>query len=209
MLYSHIDSIYTRSLITNKLEIGKYKKEEFEALKNIKWIGTEKVDGTNIRIIWKDGKLSFGGKTDNAQLPIDLINKLKEIFESKQNLFAEKFAMKEVILFGEGYGAGIQKGGVYSQTKEFVLFDVAIDEGWVSRGNVVGIAEMFNIKLVPVLIEGSLMEIVEFVKSQPKSNWNPELVIEGIVARPEVELQNRFGERVIVKIKVKDLIVKL
>ena len=46
--------------------------------------------------------------------------------------------------------------------------------------------------------------VVGFVKGHPSSVVNPNAPMEGVVGRPAVEIKNREGERVIVKIKVKD-----
>ena len=47
-----------------------------------------------------DGKLSklkFGGKTDNAQIPTNLINKLNELFLPLTPKFIELFKMKAIV----------------------------------------------------------------------------------------------------------------
>ena len=204
--YHKITNIYERDTVTNKLIVGQFREPTLEFLKDCKFIATEKVDGTNIRVHWDGTQVIFGGRTDNAQLPsglVEWLNKKFQVIEAR-NLFATKFGTKQVTLYGEGYGAGIQKGGGnYSQEKKFVMFDVLIDDTWLERGNVVGIAEMFGVDVVPIVMEGTLGEIVDFVKNNPKSTWG-DFESEGVVARPKVEVFNRFGERVIVKIKVRD-----
>jgi len=201
--YHKIETIFERDMVSNKLIEGKYKKPEFEYLASSQWIGTEKVDGTNIRIMWNGTDIKIGGKTDNAQIHKDLIARLEELFYTKKEMFIEKFGEKQVCLYGEGYGAGIQTGGVYRATKDFVLFDVLIDEYWLDRGNVQGIADMFGVDIVPIIKQGTLLELVELVKSGFKSSWG-DFTAEGIVARPMVELTNKFGERIITKIKYRD-----
>jgi hypothetical protein len=201
--YHKIETIFERDMVTNKLVEGSFRKPEFEYLANLKWIGTEKVDGTNIRIMWDGVDIKIGGKTDNAQIHKDLITRLEELFFTKKEVFIEKFGEKQVCLYGEGYGAGIQTGGRYKSTKDFVLFDVLINEYWLDRGNVQGIADMFGVDIVPIVREGTLYELVDMVKSGFKSNWG-DFVAEGIVARPVVELTNKFGERIITKIKYRD-----
>src|SRR6185437_14755742 len=45
------------------------------------WDVTEKIDGTNIRVmLGEDGTVTFGGRSDNAQLPADLLTKLFQMF---------------------------------------------------------------------------------------------------------------------------------
>lgn len=199
-------NIYERDPINNKLIEGKYREPVLEFLKDCKFIATEKVDGTNIRVHWDGKQVLFGGRTDNAQLPSGLVDWLNNKFQKieTRNLFATKFGDKLITLYGEGYGAGIQKGGgLYSQEKKFILFDVLVGDTWLERGNVIGIADMFSLEMVPLMLEGTLPEIVEYIKTKPKSTWG-DFETEGVVARPLVEFFNRFGERIIVKIKCRD-----
>ena len=68
------------------------------------------------------------------------------------------------------------------------------------------VAETFGLKVVPIVGEGTILEAVDFVKSNPKSviASNPDYDMEGVVCRPNVELRDRCGNRVIVKIKWHD-----
>lgn len=204
--YNKIYSPFVRDEVTNKLKKGEWSRPEFEYLKDQRWYGTEKIDGTNIRIIWDGKSVVLSGKTDAAQLPSDLVKILQDQFMTieKRQKFAEKFGEKQVCFYGEGYGPGIQKGGGnYRPDKGFILFDVMIDGSWLNHGNVTGIAESFGMDLVPTIIEGTLDELVVFVEGQPKSTFG-EFTLEGIVARPAFVLLNSRGERLITKIKIKD-----
>ena len=71
-----------------------------EALKDIDWEFTEKIDGTNIRIYWDGHKVNYYGRTDKAQIPSQLMNKLIELFGGNVNeeMFEQKFGEKEVML---------------------------------------------------------------------------------------------------------------
>src|SRR5215467_6984325 len=108
--YTKIQTIFKRDERRRIVE-GSYTLPEFEYLKDNIWVFTEKVDGTNIRVMWNanEHSLKFGGKTDQAQIPVTLLYRLQEIF--KESLLAEIFPETDVCLYGEGYGAKIQKGG--------------------------------------------------------------------------------------------------
>ena len=69
--YHKIKSLYERDHHTKKLIEGKYADETIEFLKDNKWEFTEKIDGTNIRILWDGHKVMFAGRTDNAQIPAE------------------------------------------------------------------------------------------------------------------------------------------
>ena len=111
--YHKIETLFERDEKTKKLIIGKFRNPTIEYLKDNTWTFTEKVDGTNIRIYWNGHNVTFGGRTDKAQIPAHLVNRLNELFNGETNaqMFEQMFGEKEVILFGEGYGHKIQKGG--------------------------------------------------------------------------------------------------
>ncbi len=184
--------------------IGEYALPEFELLKDLKWVATEKVDGTNVRIMWDGDKVRLGGKTDNAQMPLHLVEKLNELFggEVNEQLFEQTFDCGDVCLYGEGFGEKIQSGGNYGKVN-FVLFDVKIGEWWLKREDVEDIARKLCVKIVPIMFESTLDELSEKAAEGFKSNWG-EFMSEGLVARPSCELLARNGERIIVKLKHKD-----
>lgn len=200
--YHKIKTVFERNPYTHKLKEGKFSLPEFEYLQHNDWVWTEKVDGTNIRIMY-DGHLTFGGKTDNAHIPALLGNRLNELFLDKVDKLA-KLSELDVCLYGEGYGARIQKGGGnYSPSPEFVLFDVKIDDWWLQREDVADIAHELALDVVPVVGTGTLHEMVEKAKTGFASCWG-NFQAEGIVARPSTELKAHSGKRIITKVKFKD-----
>ena len=208
--YHKIETIYSRDNEgTKKLLPGVFRDPTIKFLQFNNWEWTEKVDGTNIRIYWNGHTVTFGGRTDNAQIPAPLVNRLNELFGGPVNeeIFEQCFGENEIILFGEGYGAGIQKGGgnYISNGVDFILFDVLIGDNYQSRKTVEAIAKLFNIRVVPIVGVGNLMRAVEFVQSHPNSEIAEKTrEMEGIVCRPEMELRDRCGNRIIVKIKWED-----
>lgn len=205
--YHKIDGIFERDEKTKKLIEGKWRREEIEYLKDLEWWFTEKVDGTNIRIYWDGHRVSFNGRTDKAQIPAHLTNRLIELFggESNEELFEQKFGATEVELVGEGYGIKIQNGGLYRDDVDFILFDVKIGENWQPRESVKDIAAYFGIDVVPVVCIGTIQDGIDYVKTKPMSVLGKkEAPMEGVVGRPRIELQNRVGHRAIIKIKARD-----
>jgi len=204
--YPKIPTVYARDPATSyrTMIVGEFAWPELEYLQNNIWEFTEKVDGTNIRVMFKEGVISFGGKTDNAEIPVFLMAKLNEIFLPLQPKFLELFNDAEVCLYGEGYGAKIQKGGGnYRKDQSFVLFDIRIGEWWLQRKDVVDIAMKLGLDIVPVIGEGTLHDMIAKVKTGFASIWG-DFMAEGIVARPKVELIARNGKRIITKLKHKD-----
>lgn len=210
--YHKINTIFKRDMEHGaKIIEGSFADPEVEFLKDNQWVFTEKVDGTNIRVMWNGEAVSFGGKSDNAQMPVFLLYKLQELFDGtiKKQLFIDKFGSEptQVCLYGEGYGAKIQKGGDNYKPDgvDFVLFDVKIGDWWLQRKDVEDIASHFGIKVVPILGEGTIQEAIEMIRKGFNSQLG-EFLSEGIVARPKVELKTRRGDRIITKIKTKDFL---
>lgn len=204
--YNKIETVYERDVNgTKKLIEGKFRNEAVEFLANNKWAFTEKIDGTNIRIHWDGHRITFGGRTERAQIPSHLVNKLSEMFlnNETEELFEQKFGEREVILFGEGYGIKIQNGGAYRPDVGFILFDVLIGDNYQSRESVEDVAKCFNLEIVPIVMYGTIQEAVDFVKTKPNSTIGT-AKMEGLVGRPVVEMRDRCGNRLIVKIKVCD-----
>ena len=205
--YHKIETLFKRDPKTKKLIVGEYTNETVEYLKDNVWQFTEKVDGTNIRIYWDGHRVSFGGRTDNAMIPAHLINKLNDLFggEVNEQLFEQKFGDTPVELFGEGYGPKIQTGGAYRDDVDFILFDVMIKDTYLKRESVEDIANYFGLNIVPVVLEGTIQDGIDYVMNNLTSTVAVNgAELEGVVGRPKVEVLDRLGRRVIIKIKRRD-----
>jgi ATP-dependent RNA circularization protein (DNA/RNA ligase family) len=210
--YHKIQSLYKRDK-KGKFEFNNFSRPEFEYLFKNRWVGTEKIDGTNIRIgieiINDDGffETEIRGRTDKADIPKHLKHRLDEIISNwimPHKTFDAKAGTK-IILFGEGYGNKIQKIGkkYLTDSVDFILFDVQINNWILKREDVVDIADKLGIKVVPVLFEGTLEDAV----TEVSEGFNSVIGVcpaEGLVLTPKTPLFNRKGERVITKLKTKD-----
>lgn len=207
-VYHKIETLFERDEKTFKVKPGILKNRTYGLLKS--WLWTEKIDGTNIRCIWENGKLMFGGKTDNAQIHADLIkwlyenvstDRLREIFPEENGVWTN------AVIYGEGFGAGIQKGGGdYSPTKKLVVFDVRVGSWWLSYENVCDVAAKLGLDAVPSFGEMTLEVAAEMVRGGIHSLCavHPEKMAEGLVGRPLETLFDKKGHRLITKIKTKD-----
>lgn len=205
MEYTKIPNIYKREEYgNNKLLMGQYSTDEIGYLSDSTWEWTEKVDGTNVRVMWDGYRVSFAGRTDKAQIPPKLLERLTELFggADKEELFEQNFGANPVILFGEGFGEKIQKGGGLYGPVDFILFDVYCGM-WLKRPSVEEIAQKFGIRVVPIVGFGDLVKAADFIRTHPKSMLR-DAEMEGIVCRPCVELSDRRGNRIIVKVKCRD-----
>ena len=205
--YNKIETLWKRDMEgSKKLLEGEFRNPTVEFLKDNVWQFTEKVDGTNIRVYWDGHTISFGGRTERAQIPVFLLDYLMATFKTNEaeQIFEEKFGETPVILFGEGYGPKIQKGGgLYRDDVSFILFDVFISGNYQPRETVEDVGKAFGVDVVPIVLEGTIEDGVTFVKAHPDSTMGT-AKMEGLVGRPKVEMRDRCGKRVIVKIKWED-----
>ena len=234
MKYQKINTLFKRD--ENNLIIPtEFCQPEFEYLKDLKWECTEKIDGTNMRVIitpiynqkylgnefvdtFTGFEIEFKGKTDEAIIPKHLLARKKEIITKGKvyEAFAEHYILNDgnfeknlnpIILYGEGYGVKIQKGGNYiSNGVDFILFDVKIGDFWLLRNSCEDIARSLNINIVPLVGMMTIPEAIEYVKKGFVSNIseNRSYLAEGLVLKTPMGLMDRRGNRLIAKIKYKD-----
>lgn len=178
------------------------------------WVATEKIDGTNMRLIFERSAAGFvlfdaRGKTDNASIPPQLLKNCVDTGErvaaDVQSIMSEH-GLDRLVLHGEGYGAKIQSGGKYRPDQGFILFDVQAGDVFLSDEQVSKTADRLSLPRVPVLGVMSLDEIVTLTRTGFLSAEaaDPTLAAEGIVARTVEPLYDNRGERLIIKLKTKD-----
>jgi ATP-dependent RNA circularization protein (DNA/RNA ligase family) len=204
--YHKIDSIFKRDMSKPNAPFitGEYSTQEIGYLKDNQWEFTEKVDGTNIRVLYQSGTVVFKGKSDKAEIPPHLLAKLGSLLPCEK--MTEVFGETDVCLYGEGFGYKIQGKVGIDYLKDdvgFYLFDVKIGQWWLKREDVENIAAKLEI-LAPVCVGyGNIDDAIWLVKQGFKSRFGT-AEAEGIVLRPTVELLNRGGERIITKVKTRD-----
>jgi hypothetical protein len=241
--YPKIDTLYRRDEVTRY--IPKFVSERSmlrpEFSLPSRWLVTEKIDGTNIRVIFEpaapapDGggpgcamarpaRVRFAGRTDNAQIPSFLLSHLQETFPPEKLVSCFE-PDTTAILFGEGYGARIQKGGDdYRSGVSFRLFDVVAfglnvvtsdpfdgKPWWLNWNDVEDVAGKLSIKTVPVVGRtAGLGEAIQTVEAGLGSavayeeNERSDVNAEGVVARTDPLLFDRRGRRLMWKLKERD-----
>ena len=209
--YHKIAGPFRRSAELNTVDVGNWVNPTVELLADAPiWVATEKIDGTNVRLIWDGHNLSYNGRSNNADLHKDLRAKLDSYWNriGVEELMEETFGESEVILVGEGYGAGIQKGGGnYSPTKEFIGYDVIVNGKYLSFDNSRQVFEKLRIPALPAAVHGfDLIEIIGMVANGVYSQFGSRnFFAEGLVATTILPLTDNNGQRVIVKVKHDDL----
>lgn len=219
--YHKIETLYERNDKTHKLqEPLRLKNPVYGVIKTWEW--TEKIDGTNIRVTWDHvaKKTEFGGRTDNAQIDAQLYKWMADTFTPAR--LEAVFPEVDAVLYGEGCGAGIQKGGIYSPTKMVLLFDVMVItpeevrtpnqnyKWWLNWQNVVDVATKLGVSTVPYVGEMTLEMATEMVRMGLKATVSESGgAAEGLIGRPIEALFDKKGARLIVKLKTKDFAVSV
>lgn len=208
MLYPKIESPFKRHTegpLRNKLDVGNWSRPEFELLSDLPWTWTEKVDGTNVRVIWDGYKVSFGGRTDGAQMQTSLLAVLADMFP--EEILEQQFGVNPAVLYGEGYGPKIQGGGLYRQDQSFVLFDVKVGSWWLLPTAVTEVSAGLKVDVVPLFCTADVHTAIQCVTEGVVSAWG-DFAAEGLVGRPPLGIQARNGDRMLMKIKSKDFIAQ-
>jgi len=195
----HTEEMKPQDAKWNSFKQDEWADESIEYLQNNQWEWTEKLDGTNIRIYIKDNKITIKGRTDKAEIPSQLEHWIKNWFLDNRQ---EISTLSGAILYGEGVGEKIQKGGKFG-LQHFILFDILIESYWLKRDVVAGIAKRINLKHSPVIFTGTIHDAITSVKTLPTSVFG-DFTIEGYVGAPAIRLNDQHQNRIITKIKVKD-----
>ena len=243
--YQKINTIFMRDAKNVIMPYEPFVEPEFEYLRGLKWRAEEKIDGMNMRIeVTKEEVLDYtmdpsvlkgvkfniriAGKTDNAQIPKNLLKHMQEKYTNEKILGA--LGLKEFIpvsewksmynwddyskiptiytIYGEGYGEGIQSGGWYIKGgNEFIVFDVKVNDIYLKTEARDEIATKLGAPIVPFKGYFTLDEAIDYVRKGFRSvvAESPEVkMAEGLVLRTDLGLRNRMGNRLIVKIKYED-----
>jgi len=181
------------------LEIENLYKDQCVLMFKKLW-ATEKIDGTSAHIHYNGEKtvtyFSGGGSHD---LFIKLFDQEKIL-----NTMQELFGSKKVTLYGEFYGGKIQKRSyMYGLKSDFILFDIQVDNAWLSFDKVVELGKKFNLDVVESEIIDSTVEEIERVAKKTSAlalkKGMGEHLREGIVLHPLIEVVCNNGNRVIAK----------
>lgn len=123
---------------------------------------------------------------------------------------SENLGRKQVIVYGEIFGPGVQKGfdyGVQQGKIGYMVFDISLDGMYVNHDQLTGWCQSFKVPMVPVL--GAFDYSIEIVKalSVGQSTVGGNHIREGVVVRPIAERQVRGIGRCIMKYVASDYLV--
>jgi ATP-dependent RNA circularization protein (DNA/RNA ligase family) len=174
---------------------------------------TEKVDGTNLNIVYDGNHIQYTGHTDKTVWDPEVEEWIKSKFQTPEfeQICEQLFGEHEIKLCGELIGPKIQSNFYKLEDYKFILFDIHNNttNAWWSREKVEQIAKELNLDIVPVIGEttDTLRGWVNYLHNYKFiSKFNNDVEIEGFVVRPLMEILKANGERVIYKIKINDIL---
>ena len=207
MFYPKIDTLFNRGE-NFKVIPGEYRQEEFEYIN--KWLVTEKLDGTNLSLIYTNSYFgNFRGRTENAQFNDKQRTFLSNLVQDRiirGCRIANDYNLESLEIFGEFFGAGIQNGGKYGDM-QFRVYDMRVDEKtWLDHESVLSNCERLGLEHVPywpdLVTTDDIVGLVEngFQSLVPNSMIDSE----GVVLKTPKPLYDQRGKRIIAKTKHRD-----
>lgn len=211
--YPKIDNLYKRNPEKkSELIVGKYTRPEFALISA--WDVTEKVDGTNVQLKFHrvfNGSFDINGRTERAQFSLiqeEFLLNLGDEIRGRVLQTINSNNLDSLTVYGELYGPKIQSGGNYSDSLGFRAFDMMVnDKVWLAPEAVRNNCEAWNLEQVPNLGTMTTESIFLMVAGGFKSTFavNQDYDAEGVIAKPPFNLFDQRGERVMFKLKTKDL----
>ena len=164
----------------------------------------EKIHGTSAAVHWNGVEATlniFAGGAKHS----DFVQLFDEDDLALRML--RSFASSRVGVYGEAYGGKVQgMRHTYGDALRFVVFDVKVDQYWLSVPNAEYVATKLGLDFVPyVKIYATVPEIdkerdwpSEQARRLGTGDYHPR---EGVVLRPLIEVQRNDGSRIIAKHK--------
>jgi Rnl2 family RNA ligase len=186
-------------------------------------VATEKIHGTNFRLMFPAGMTSldeirFGGRNEDfgntegnfyGGRPVRFFKDNAELLTRMRETFAS-YGFGDVTVFGEAFGTGIQKGVVYAAPGEvlFRAFDIMVAENFVTYDLFVELCDKMQLPRVPEIWRGdptlqNFDALLEKTSEEAKKNGiaADDNFAEGVVIRSNPLLRDVFGQWLIIKHK--------
>jgi RNA ligase len=251
--YPKTENLLSRDQDSHKLVLGRLRHRAYEQVNEWLVTEKIDGTNIRLRLTWGGSTYATPipvaevlGRSDAAQLPkrfaeealpcgltaslgAQLFEAMKEItpglkLTADGSLDPISGPLMQMVIYGEGYGAGIQKGGYYSPIKRLRIFDVvtghyATSPYWRPWSDVVLVAQILGLQTVPLIYERATTdEVMDYVHDKPHSGVSPlentDIYrtplrewpdAEGVVARTDPYLFDSRGRRIMFKLKTRDL----
>lgn len=203
----------TTGITRNTLDRTAWASREFELLADVPgWTFTEKIDGTNVAVIWDGHRPKIVTRdghplTAQASLTVDTRETLAKIFA--EEILESVFGDKPARIYLEVYGHGV---GVHPwltrrlPDQRIAVLDACINGFWLARGTLTTLANgTFELECAPLRADVQTLTRAVAVVTAGMPSALGEFTAEGLVGVAPLGLFNRKGERILVKVKTEDL----
>jgi RNA ligase (TIGR02306 family) len=176
-------------------------------------IATEKIHGTNCRVgyVWESDAeqptLMAGSRTLRRKEPVEPAMMVANTYWFPHTLAGVKNLLtdlqgqgyKQVLLYGEVYGQGIQAYTYGEKRLDFRAFDLLLDGKFANYGKFKDLCDQHQVRQVPLVYEGAFS--LEMIKgfSDGESLVGGTHGREGVVVKPIIERNDQKLGRVILK----------
>ena len=163
----------------------------------------EKIHGTSTHISYKhdEKKVHFSSGGESHEKFVALFDQ-----EALLKAFQENFSC-DVVVFGEGYGGKQQKmGHTYGPTLKFIVFDIKVDDYWLSVPNAEDVAKKLGLEFVHYVRIPTTIEAIDAERDAEsvqgiRNGMGGGHKREGVVLRPLIEMKTNDGKRIMSKHK--------
>lgn len=177
-----------------------YKSQEILLLKRC--FALEKIHGTSANLLWDQDKLHFhsGGAS---------YEQFKSLFDAEEltQKFTKSVVAQKTYVYGEAYGGKCQAmSDTYGKALKFIVFDVKINELWLSVPQAADFAKTLSLEFVHYNEVSTDLEEINRERDADsqqaiRNGMGTGKKREGVVLRPLIELRMNNDERLIVKHK--------
>lgn len=176
-----------------------YKSQEILLFKEC--YALEKLHGSSAHISWKGKEVKFFSGGAKYKTFTDLF----DILDLQTRFW--KLGQDSVIVFGEAYGGKMQgMSKTYGKQLKFVVFDVKINDVWLSVPDAKNVSEKLGLEFVHYRKISTELDRLDAERNMlsmqaVRNGMGSGQIREGIVLHPLVELTKNNGDRVIAKYK--------
>ena len=211
--YPKLKNLHKRDPADNKV-IDEFTDEIFspEQLGNAGWTWREKMDGTNLRIIWDGHRAEYRGRTDRAQFSDGQTMFLDEKIKSPafEELLEQTFGNTEAVLFGELIGNKLQGNPHKVDGYEIRVYDAFVAGWWLLPASVdelasdLGLGSAEIIVVAPIGHMHRVMKNIASITEAFEGEAEPLEYLEGIVGTAPGGVLHRSGAILRVKLKLEN-----
>ena len=191
--------------------------KNFPELEVEKFIVTEKIHGANFQIIITEDDVRYASRNkflkdgEKFYNYIEAVAECEPLIEALAN-YRKLIGYKEIRIYGELFGDGVQKGVQYQESNLFRAFDMMVDGQFCTQSRFVTLMDDLDLMdyVVPILGVGTFDECMEYdIKFDSHLSRKEYNICEGIVIKPlTMNIEDENGSRFYIKKKNEDFLEK-